>query len=278
MQLLRSSIIPCLFAAGVFAGAASVSLAADPTVDQIKSRSEIWPLQVKVSELLDYGAIKIPAGTEVDFCGFEGSDLAFVYRNQRFRLEPELTDLAARAGRIASGEAARAGWHGRIAEYLIRKGQVVTASGFAPVTAAQIPADAIVVIYIGSSGCSFCAAAVPFMDQEIDLLAQRHPGRVCRVYSTADNDSPAARAYARQLGAGWIVAPLGDQYLWSGLPQFIPAAAQAVNYPALALVTPQGRYLFAGMRQEIHTDAAAAVLLKLEEILASPDGKVAMSQ
>jgi hypothetical protein len=206
----------------------------------------------------------------VDFYGFEKNDVRFQHKGQLYLVEPELTDLVARASRIADGQAAKDGWRGRVADYLTRKGQMVTAAGFAPVTADAFRDDTLLVVYYGNSGCSFCAAAMPFMKQTLDLLDQRQPGRVKRVYIPSEGDMPAARAYARSLGAGWIVAPYGDQFMWGGLSELVPGAKNSVSFPALALVTPKGKFLSAGMREQSKTDSAANVLRKLEDLLAAP--------
>jgi hypothetical protein len=106
-------------------------------------------------------------------------------------------------------------------------------------------------------------------------LERDHPGRIVRVYITGDQNTGAESTYARSLGKGWIVAQLGDQYLWSGLLS-LPGAATAVNYPALAIYTPEGRVLAAGMRREGKTDETELVLRKLESVLKSPE-KLAMT-
>lgn len=266
---MNSRILPLVFAAALCA-ASSSSPAADLTVAQIKTSAENWPTQIKVSELLDFGAVKIPAGTVVDFQGFENNNARFQYKGKYFLIEPEVTDLAARVNRIASGQAAKEGWRGRFADYLVRRGQAVTASGFAPVSAETFKSDSILVVYYGSVTCGYCSSALPFMKLDIEQLERRYPGRIVRVYTTGDGETSAAKAYARNLGPGWIVAPLGDQYMWVGLAEKIPAAANAVNYPALALVTPKGNFLAAGMREQGNLDSAANVLRKLEDILAAP--------
>jgi hypothetical protein len=150
----------------------------------------------------------------------------------------------------------------------------VKASGLAPVTANTFKDDSVLVIYYGSSTCGYCSSAFPFLKLNVEQLERRYPGRILRVYSTGDSDNAAAKNYARTLGPGWILAPLGDQYLWSGLSEKIPAARNAVNYPAVALVTPSGNFLAAGMREQSGLESAANVLRKLEELLAS-SGKTA---
>jgi hypothetical protein len=89
----------------VFLAACTASaLSADLSVAQIKTKAEVWPGQIKVLELLDYGpAIKIPAGTLVDFYGFENANARFQYKGQFYLIEPEVTDLVLRSNQIASG-------------------------------------------------------------------------------------------------------------------------------------------------------------------------------
>jgi hypothetical protein len=271
---MNTRLASFVFAAALCAASSLTLPAADLTLAQVKASSENWPTQIKVTELLDFGAVKIPAGTLVDFQGFEGTNARFQYKGKFFLIEPEVTDLVARANRIASGQAAKEGWRGRFADYLVRRGQVVTANGFAPVTADTFKDNSLLVIYYGSTTCGYCSSALPFMKLNIEQLDRRYPSRILRVYSTGDGDNPAAKAYARNLGAGWIIAPLGEQYLWGGLAEKIPNAANAVNYPALALVTPKGSFLAAGMREQSGLESAANVLRKLEELLAAP-GKTA---
>jgi hypothetical protein len=268
---MNTRLASFVFAAALCA-ASSLSLsAADLTIVQVKASSENWPNQIKLTEALDFGpSAKFADGTLVDFYGFEKNDVRFQHKGQLYLVEPELTDLVARASRIADGQAAKDGWRGRVADYLTRKGQMVTAAGFAPVTADAFRDDTLLVVYYGNSGCSFCAAAMPFMKQTLDLLDQRQPGRVKRVYIPSEGDMPAARAYARSLGAGWIVAPYGDQFMWGGLSELVPGAKNSVSFPALALVTPKGKFLSAGMREQSKTDSAANVLRKLEDLLAAP--------
>ncbi len=272
---MKSRFTSFVFAAALCAASTLTVVAAELTLAQVKTNSENWPTQIKVSELLDFGAVKIPAGTIVDFQGFEGAHARFQYKGKFYLIEPEVTDLVARANRIASGQAAKEGWRGRFADYLVRRGQVVKAGAFAPVTADMFKDDSIMVVYYGSTTCGYCASAVPFMKLNIEQLERRYPGRILRVYSTGDGENPAARNYARNLGPGWIIAPLGEQYLWGGLAEKIPSAAAALNYPALALVTPKGSFLAAGMREQSNLDSAANVLRKLEDIL-SPSGKAAV--
>src|SRR5688572_10947259 len=247
---------------------ASTASGADLNIEQVKTTPAVWPNQIKVGELLDYGSVKIPAGTVVDFLDFQGKDARFEFKGQIFLIEPEVTDLLAKANAIANGQVA--GWHGRTADYLVRKAQQVTATGFAPLKAETIKDDTIFVVYYGSSECGFCASALPFMNHTLDLLDQLHPGRIVRVYTTGEAATAAARNYSRSLGAGWVAAPLGDRYLWSGLPTLVPGADRALNYPALALVTPKGEFLAAGMRQAKGTVDVDNVLRKLEQVLQAP--------
>jgi len=247
--------------------------AADLTVEKIKTDPELWPNQVKVSETLNYGAAgKVIAGTVVDFMGFTGpKEISFQYRNQMYRLEPELTDLVSRAERISSGAAKADGWNGRVADYLARKAKKIGASGgMEALAASSMDEKDIFVVYYGSSGCSFCSSALPFLNHTLDLLDKSYPGKVHRVYSTGDDDSAASRHYAQSLGAGWIVAPLGDRYLWNGLETYIPGAERALNYPAVAIITSKGKMLAAAMRQETKTDSVDVVLRKFETMLAKP--------
>ena len=273
---MNTRLLPFVFAAALCAASPLTLSAADLTFAQVKTGSENWPTQIKVNELLDFGAVKIPAGTIVDFQGFENNDARFQYRGKFYLIEPEVTDLLARANHIASGQAAKEGWRGRFADYLVRRGQVVTANGFGPVTAGTFKDNSLLVIYYGSTTCGYCSSALPFMKLNLEQLERRYPGRILRVYSTGDSDNPAAKAYARNLGPGWIIAPLGDQYMWGGLAEKIPAARQAVNYPALALVTPKGNFLAAGMREQSGLDSAANVLRKLEDMLAAPSKTAAL--
>lgn len=273
---MNTRLPPLVFAAALCAASPLSLNAADLTIAQVRTNSENWPNQIKLTETLDFGSAgKFAGGTLVDFYGFENSNVRFQHRGQIFLVEPELTDLVTRASRIADGQAAKEGWRGRAADYLTRKGQAVAATGFAPVGADVFRDDTLLVVYYGNSGCSFCAAAMPFMKQTLDLLEQRQPGRVRRVYIPSENDTPAARAYARSLGAGWIVAPYGDQFMWGGLSELVPAAKNSVSFPALALVTPKGKFLAAGMREQSKTDSAANVLRKLEEVLSGSEKKVA---
>ncbi|ATC65646.1 hypothetical protein CMV30_17785 [Nibricoccus aquaticus] len=274
---MKSRFTSFVFAAALCAACSLPLTAADLTLAQVKASSENWPNQIKLTEALDFGASgKFAAGTLVDFYGFENANVRFQHKGQLFLVEPELTDLVTRASRIADGQAAKEGWRGRTADYLTRKGQVVTASGFAPVGADAFRDDTLLVVYYGNSGCSFCAAAMPFMKQTLDLLEQRQPGRVRRVYIPSEGDTPAARAYARSLGAGWIVAPYGDQFMWGGLSELVPSAKNSVSFPALALVSPKGKFLAAGMREQSKTDSAAAVLKKLDEVLSAPSKSAAL--
>jgi hypothetical protein len=252
---------------------AITGFAADLTVEKIKTDPELWPNQVKVSETLNYGAAgKVMAGTVVDFIGFTGpKEISFQYRNQTYRLEPELTDLVNRAERISSGAAKADGWNGRVADYLTRKAKKIGTSGSLEGLAANaIDEKDIFVVYYGSSGCSYCSSALPFMNHTLDLLEQRYPGKIHRVYSTGDDDSAASRRYAQSLGAGWIVAPLGDRYLWQGLEKFAPGADKGLNYPAVAIITSKGKMLAGGMRQETKTDSVDAAVRQLETILSKP--------
>jgi hypothetical protein len=271
---MKSRFTPFVFAAALCAASTLTASAADLTLAQVKTSSENWPTQIKVSELLDFGAVKIPAGTVVDFQGFEGTNARFQYKGKFFLIEPEVTDVVARANRIASGQAAKEGWRGRFADYLTRRGQVVTAGGFGPVTADMFKENSIMVVYYGSTTCGYCSSALPFLKLSVEQIERRHPGRILRVYSTGEGENPGARNYARNLGPGWIIAPMGDQYMWGGLAEKIPSAATAVSYPALALVTPQGKFLAAGMREQSNLDSAANVLRKLEDLL-SAGGKTA---
>ncbi|MGC4071677.1 MAG: hypothetical protein QM760_04040 [Nibricoccus sp.] len=271
---MNSRFLPLVFAAALCAASSLTVSAADLTIAQVKTSPENWPTQIKVNELLDFGAVKIPAGTVVEFQGFENANARFQYKGKYFLIEPEVTDLLVRANRIASGQAAKEGWRGRFADYLVRRGQMVNASGFAAVPPDTFKENSILVVYYGSTSCSYCSSALPFMKLNIEQLERRYPGRILRVYSTGDSDNPAAKNYARNLGPGWIIAPLGDQYMWAGLTERIPAAANALNYPALALVTPKGNFLAAGMREQSNLDSAANVLRKLEDILSTP-GKMA---
>lgn len=247
--------------------------AADVTLAKIQDDPELWPNQVKVSETLNFGSAgKVAAGTVVDFMGFASpKEISFQYRNQLFRLEPELTDLVARAQKIANGEAKAEGWNGRVADYLTRKAHKLGAGGASePLTSKSFDDNAIFIVYYGSSGCSFCSSALPFLNHTLDLLEQRFPGKIHRVYSTGDDDSGAARRYAQSLGTGWIVAPVGDRYLWQGLDKHIPGADRALNYPALAIITAKGKMISAAMRQETKTDAVDVVLRQYETMLAKP--------
>ncbi len=272
---MKSRFTSFVFAAALCAASSLSLTAADLTIAQVRASSENWPNQIKLTEALDFGpSAKFAAGTVVDFYGFEKNDVRFQHKGRLYLVEPELTDLVVRASRIADGQAAKDGWRGRTADYLTRKGQLVTAVGFSPVGADTFRDDTLLVVYYGNSGCSFCAAAMPFMKQTLDLLEQRQPGRVKRVYIPSEGGTPAARAYARSLGAGWIVAPYGDQFMWGGLSELVPVAKNSVSFPALALVTPKGKFLAAGMREQSKTDSAASVLMKLEEVLSGPEKKV----
>lgn len=262
-----------LFAAIVITLGFFKASAGDLTVEKIKADPELWPNQIKVTELLDYGpAGKIPAGTVVDFMGFTSSkEISFQYRNNLFRLEPEMTDLVARAEKISNGAAKAEGWNGRVADYLTRKAHKIGDGGrMESVAASSFDEKDVFVVYYGSSGCTFCSSALPFLKHTLDLLEKSHPGKIHRVYTTGDGDSGPARAYAQSLGTGWIVAPLGDRYLWQGLEKFAPGADQGLNYPAVAIITAKGKMLAAGMRQDTKTDSVDAAVRELETILAKP--------
>jgi hypothetical protein len=260
-------------AAIMVAGSSLSSVAGDLTVEKIKADPELWPNQVKVSESLNYGpAGTVPAGTVVDFVGFANAkEISFQYRNNLFRLEPELTDLVARAERISSGAAKADGWNGRVADYLTRKAHKIGDGGrMETVAANSFDEKDVFVVYYGSSGCSFCSSALPILKHTLDLLEKSDPGKVHRVYTTGDEDSGAARSYAQSLGNGWIVAPIGDRYLWSGLEKFAPGADRGLNYPAIAIITAKGKMLAAGMRQDTKTDSVDAAVRQLETVLAKP--------
>jgi hypothetical protein len=274
---MKSHLASFVFAAA-FCVASSLTVdAADLTIAQIKTNSENWPTQIKVGEPLDFGAVKIPAGTLVEFQGFENNNARFQHKGKYYLIEPEATDVLARTNRIASGQAAKEGWRGRFADYLARRGQIVTATGFAAVSADTFKDDSLIVVYYGSAACGYCGSALPFMKLNLEQLERRYAGRILRVYSTGEGDSPAAKAYARNLGPGWIIAPLGDQYLWAGLSEKIPAARNSVSYPALALVTPKGNFIAAGMREQNSLESAANVLRKLDDLLAAPTKTAALN-
>ena len=58
---------PYVFAAALCAASPLTLVAVDLTTAQVKASAENWPTQIKVSELLDFGVVKSPAGAIVDF-------------------------------------------------------------------------------------------------------------------------------------------------------------------------------------------------------------------
>jgi hypothetical protein len=81
------------------------SVSAEVSIEEIEKNPDLWPSQVTIIEDISYGnGLDFPAGTKVEVWMIENGEVAFGQGMDLFRLEPEFTDLLARANRIAVGD------------------------------------------------------------------------------------------------------------------------------------------------------------------------------
>jgi len=241
---------------------------AEVGVEEIGSNPDLWPDQVTITEGVSFGpGWDFKAGMKVDLCAVMNGEAVFIHRNEVFRLEPEFTDLADRAGRIAEGGAQSLSGRPRLVDHLIRNGKAVKPGGLEAVSDESIPEGALFVVYYGNSGCGWCKSARPFMDAMLAMIESRTPGKIQLVHANGDANSAAMKRYAMTLGSGWIVTEPTDQWLLQNI-LIQGKTGDTIGLPTLALFTETGRLITVGSRDEREgMKPVADFLQKLDNML-----------
>jgi len=243
------------------------SVQAEVSVEEIEKNPDLWPSQITIVEDISYGnGLDFPAGTVVDVWMIENGEVAFGQGTDLFRLEPEFTDLLDRADQIAAGEPQSDSGLPRLVDYLVRNGKRVTETGFESVDRDSIPDGNLFLVYYGASTCGYCRSSHPFIDQLLAMINERHPGTFQMVHASGDMSPAAAKRYARELGAGWIVTEPMDRLL---IENFISQKGQdmSVTFPTLIIFNQSARMVTFGSRKDSDLTPVAKVLEDLDKML-----------
>ncbi|MEZ5277995.1 MAG: hypothetical protein R3F07_16555 [Opitutaceae bacterium] len=271
--VLLAAVVPFIVSGSAFA---------EVSLEEIGKNPDLWPDQVTITEGVSFGpGWDFNAGMKVDLCAVMNGEAVFIHRNEVFRLEPEFTDLVARAGKIAEGGVPTASGKPRLVDYLVKNGKTVSSGNLAPVSDDAIPSGALYVVYYGNGGCGWCKSARPFMDAMLEMIENHSPGKIQLVHANSDTNSAAMRRYAMTLGAGWIVTEPQDKWLTQNI-LIQGKMGDFINFPTVALYTETGRLIARGSRDEREgMKPVADVLMKLDQMLVAgsdPAGAVAMRE
>lgn len=173
----------------------------DLTYAKLARSPELWPYEIKLSVPIELsGAPSQRAGSTVLFLGYDGNQLLvrIPKTNVAFNIEPENTDLFARARQTLADER---GAPGRLLEEFAAAGLVDPATN----RGVQLDLSArpqYVVLYMGAGWCPPCKVFAPKL---VKTIKDKAPAadKVTFIFLSGDKTPAAAKQYLGGLGINW---------------------------------------------------------------------------
>ena len=220
------------------------------TFASLKGRPELWPTRVALRGAMEFSdGSRINAGEEVALRTWQGGSLevARLGGSLLFQLEPEATDLLARARALADAGETRP-FFARSVEHALDPDAALPE----PVLAGTD----YLLIYIGSGDCSRCARFTPELKKAYRELKARHDNFEV-VYLSGDRSKAAYERSVAQNELPWRVVPYETMYAAATARSF-----QSDLMPVVYLVRPDGTVI-----ASTASDEARDVVKRLEREL-----------
>lgn len=238
------------------------------TIAEIEAEIDYWPATVELKETISFsGGQSVRRGSMLDVQKIAGGQLEVTSGDLFFTIEPELTDLLARAQAIASGHG---NYAGRLPNRLAGRADIPLDGSLRKATAEDLAGADVYLLYLGSPACGWCKRFLPTLESSIKELQRAHPGKLKYVHASMRIPYQDYRAYMQALSPDAGLPP-GDRLFVDALMAKLNVESISIPQPAVLLMNASGRVLAHASREDRNLGPLEKLLEKdLPKMLREP--------